>query len=107
MISSSLFIAWTTTDTQKEADFLAHQSIKLHLAACAQVEGPIESFYHWKGKIERSTEFRITFKVLPPHLTELEHFIDKNHSYKTPQWIVLKETEVSEKYLNWAKDLPK
>ena len=104
---SSLSVAWTTTDNKKEADFLAHLSIKLRLAVCAQVDGPIDSFYLWKNEIEQSREFRITFKAFPHNVESLECFIDENHSYETPQWIVLKETNVSEKYLNWAKDLPR
>jgi periplasmic divalent cation tolerance protein len=104
---SSLSIAWTTTNSKKEADFLAHQSIKLRLAICAQVDSPIESFYHWKNQIEQTREFRITFKAFPHNIDTLERFVDENHSYETPEWIVLKETKVSEKYLNWAKDLPR
>ena len=104
---SSLSVAWTTTDSKKEADFLAYQSIELHLAVCAQVDVPIESFFPWKNRIEKSSEFRITFKAFPANIENLERFIDENHSYETPEWIVLEETKVSEKYLNWAKDLPR
>lgn len=37
----------TTTDTEAAAAELARGIIEARLAACAQIIGPIRSFYHW------------------------------------------------------------
>jgi periplasmic divalent cation tolerance protein len=97
-----MYLAWTTTGTRDDADRLAEDVIHQQLAACAQVEGPITSYFRWQGKIERTEEFRICFKCLPLALHDLEKHVLANHPYDTPEWIVIPAGRVGEKYLSWA-----
>jgi len=81
-------LAWTTVSKREDADCLAAASVSAGLAACAQVDGPIASYYRWEGRTEHQQEFRLTFKTLPiasPH--SKSHVLD-NHPYETPEWIV-------------------
>jgi periplasmic divalent cation tolerance protein len=97
-----MMIAWTTTASVAEAETLANGAVENGLAACAQIDGPMRSVYRWEGKLESSQEFRVTFKLLASQQAGLERWIDANHPYDTPQWIVVEAKRVSEKYLNWA-----
>lgn len=98
-----MFIAWTSVASSEDADRLARTAIAEKLAACVQVDGPITSHYRWKGTIETSREFRLTFKCLPEKLDRLETRILGLHPYSSPEWIVVRAERVSEKYLSWAR----
>ena len=98
-----MFIAWTTTAQRIDADRLARGAVELHLAACAQVDGPINSYYHSEGRLEQAEEFRVWFKYLPDSDSPLKIWVHQHHPYSTPQWIVVAAENVGEKYLSWAK----
>ncbi len=99
-----MLIAWTTIPTRSDAENLAFGAINERLAACAQIDGPIVSIYRWEDGIQRDEEFRVTFKLLPEQADSLARWIQSNHPYETPQWIVVKAEKVSEKYLLWAQN---
>lgn len=96
-------LAWTTVAKREDADRLAATSVSAGLAACVQIDGPITSYYSWEGRTEHNEEFRLTFKSLPARLKALEVHVLANHPYSTPEWIVCEATQVSEKYLSWAR----
>jgi periplasmic divalent cation tolerance protein len=97
-----MFVAWTTTAKRADADRLAKGAVEVRLAACAQVDGPITSFYHWEGKLEQSEEFRIWFKYLPANASSLSAWVHNHHPHTVPQWIEVSTENVGEKYLSWA-----
>ncbi len=98
-----MFIAWTTVATRGDADRLAAAAIARNLSVCVQIEGPIISHYRWHGQDERSEEFRLAFKCLPPRLAELEEQVLSSHPYEVPEWVVVRAERVGEKYLSWAE----
>lgn len=97
-----MFVAWTTTSTQDEADRLARGAVEARLAACAQIDGPITSYYHWEGKLEQAEEYRVWFKYLPGNASALSSWVHRHHPDTTPQWIEMSAEHVGEKYLSWA-----
>lgn len=97
-----MLIAWTTVDTPENAEGLAAEAVARGLAACVQISGLV-SHYRWAGRPERAEELLLTFKFLEEQRMPLETFVSENHPYDTPEWIVVKADEVSEKYLSWAK----
>lgn len=102
----ALLIGWTTVAQRSDADALAAETVRLGLAACVQIDGPIVSHYRWEGKAERAEEFRLTFKFLPEYADALERHLLDRHPYETPEWIVVQADHVTEKYLSWAKANP-
>ena len=97
-----MLIAWTTTADRADADRLAKGAVECRLAACAQVDGPVTSYYHWEGKLEQAQEFRVWFKYLPANASGLSAWIHNHHPYATPQWMEVGTENVGEKYLSWA-----
>ncbi|WP_043583686.1 divalent-cation tolerance protein CutA [Geminisphaera colitermitum] len=97
-----MLIAWTTLENEADAQRLAAESIRLGLAACVQVEGPITSHYRWEGGQQQSAEYRLCFKFLPGQQPRLEAWLHEHHPYETPEWVVVAAAHVGEKYLSWA-----
>ncbi len=96
-------IAWTTTETREQAETLARLAVESGLAACVQIEGPITSVYRWEGSVEKSSEFRLTLKVLKKNADALNKLIHQHHPYRVPQWTVANLTDVGVKYHKWAE----
>ncbi len=101
-------IGWTTTSTYEDAEKIAQGSVEQKLATCAQIEGPVRSFYTWKGQVENEQEYRITFKFLAKNGEKLESWIKEHHPYDIPQWVTVRAEHVLPAYLSWAieNDLP-
>ena len=97
-----MFVAWTTTDKRVDADRLAQGAVEAGLAACAQVDGPVTSYYRWDGKVESAEEFRVWFKYLPANASALGSWVHNHHPFAVPQWIEVNAEQVGEKYLSWA-----
>lgn len=98
-----MHIGWTTTANFEDAEELASKVIEEKLAACAQVEGPLTSYYYWEDKVEKEHEYRVTFKFLPEVSDKLEKWIKEHHPYDCPQWVAVKSIGVLEEYLEWAR----
>lgn len=98
-----MLIGWTTVETRDQANQLAHGLVEAGLAACVQVEGPIESIYRWENRTEKTQEVRLTVKFLAAHSVALEAWLLSRHPYKTPEWVVVRAEHVAEKYLSWAQ----
>ena len=102
MSNPPLIVAWTTVAEHEDALRLGRTAVRQHLVACAQIDGPIQLIYTWPDKVEEDREYRVTFKLVEGQLMDLEAFISREHPYETPQFIAVRATRTSEKYLNWA-----
>lgn len=100
----TLFVCWTTFDSPEKARIFGQELVNRGIAACVQLDSPIESIYQWKDECCISQEYRLWLKVLGSNLPEARKCLNKLHPYTTPQWIECRAEEVEEKYLKWAKD---
>ena len=73
------------------------------LIACAQIDGPVRSYYRWDGKLNDGEEWRVLLKTTAEKLEELELETSRIHYYDTPQWLVL-EAKASVEYLKWVNE---
>ncbi|HXR40726.1 MAG TPA: divalent-cation tolerance protein CutA [Terracidiphilus sp.] len=94
-------IVLTTAASPGEASRLARTLVEERLAACATLIPAVQSFYHWEGQIETSTETLLLLKTGPGQLAALEVRLHQLHSYQTPEFLVLGVEAVSHPYLNW------
>ena len=91
--------------TLTEGRRIARRVVSNRLAACVNIVlSPAESFYTWKGKLERAREYLLVMKTAAKHLAELENEVQRLHSYEVPEFIALPITEGSTKYLSWLEE---
>ncbi len=99
---TTVLIITTTTAAEKDARFIAETLVKDRLAACVQVEGPINSFYWWEDKLEKSLEWRCVIKTPAQHYHAVEKRIKELHPYKCPQIVAVTVASGSTEYLDWV-----
>ena len=98
-------IVLVTCGMLAEARRVARTVVSKRLAACVNIVlSPAESFYTWKGKLERAREYLLVMKTTAERLAALENEVKRLHSYDVPEFIALPITEGSEKYLSWLDD---
>lgn len=98
----TLLIGWTTIEMKADAERLARLFIEKKCVACAQIDGPTRSFYHWKGKVEETQEYRLTLKFSSANKEDVHKCLLDNHPYDTPQWLVVEAVYADPAYLDWA-----
>jgi periplasmic divalent cation tolerance protein len=93
----------TTLPDQAAAERVAADLIEKHLAACAQVVGPVSTTYRWQGKVERAHEWFCILKTTLQLLPRLEQRIRELHPYDIPEVIALAILAGDERYLDWIR----
>lgn len=101
---ATLYTCWTTVPTESDAQRIAQALVDEQIAACVQIDSPIQSVYLWEGERQSSEEYRLWIKTLAPLKTAARERVRALHPYDTPQWIEIRSAEVDEKYLKWAKE---
>lgn len=97
-----MILAWTTVSDSETATELARQAVEKQLAACVQVNGPVTSFYSWKGKVESDQEWRLLLKTTDSRLEQLKSWLLAAHPYDNPEWVSVEANGVSSAYMEWA-----
>jgi periplasmic divalent cation tolerance protein len=99
------YVAVVTSLADREsAERIAETLVTERLAACAQVLGPQQSIYHWQGRLERATEWRLELKTTAARLTALERRLLELHPYDVPECIALPIVHGSDAYLRWLAE---
>jgi len=100
---SSIVEVITTVECMEDASAFSSALVELRLIACAQVDGPITSFYRWQGQMESSQEYRLTLKTCSSKLDSVLDWICKNHNYSTPQ-VVIRRVDTTPDYSAWVRE---
>lgn len=100
----SLVQVVTTVATEENAERIAQKAMENKLAACAQVSGPITSYFKWNNKNCVEGEWVCTLKTTNVLSAGLMALIQENHTYETPEIIVTPILQVSPEYLKWVID---
>lgn len=93
----------TTLPDQAAAQLIAADVIENHLAACAQVIGPLSSTYQWQGRIESAQEWYCHLKTTLRKVPALEQRIRELHPYDVPEIIAIPISAGDERYLAWVR----
>ena len=91
----------TTTPSRELAEQIAARLVEDRLAACVQLDGPIQSKYRWQGRIETDDEWRVTAKTVDARYEQVEAAIRKMHPYDEPEILAVPVVRGSETYLDW------
>ena len=100
----SLALIWTTIGSEEEGQRLAERLVGDRLAACVQVDGPIQSFYVWKGEKQVEKEYRLAIKTTSKNVELVMDCLSKHHPYEEPEILVTPVLEASEGYRKWVID---
>lgn len=93
----------TTCDSREAAQALSRGAVEARLAACGQVEGPINSTYWWKDEVEVNEEWRVVFKTTTARRDELVEHLRESHTYEVPEIVVLAIVGGDSAYLDWIR----
>lgn len=99
--TTDALLVLTTAPDLRTARRLAKAALETRLAACVNLVRDIESHYWWQGRLERSREVLMVFKSTSALASELEKVILAKHPYDTPEFVALRPTGASERYLAW------
>jgi periplasmic divalent cation tolerance protein len=95
-------VVLVTCGSVKEARRIARALVDRRLAACVNVfQGPVESVYCWKGRVESAKEFLLVIKTSRRRFRALQAEIQRLHSYDVPEIIALPIEVGSREYLEW------
>lgn len=94
----------TTFATHAAAGETARELVRRHQAACAQINGPIESIYRWDGLIEHSEEYQLTIKTRRELFDAVTATIKEFHPYDVPEIVAFDIVAGSDAYLKWIDE---
>jgi periplasmic divalent cation tolerance protein len=88
-----------------QAKLIARSLVEKRLAACVNVlRRSIDSYYRWKGKVEKAQEVLLLIKTTERKLGGLEREVKRLHSYEVPEFIALPVVGGSKAYLDWLDE---
>lgn len=92
----------TTFPTRESAEACAAALVADRVAACVQIDGPVQSTYRWQGAVEQASEFRCTCKTAPERASDCMAAIVRMHGYETPE-ILVSTVMASSGYAAWVR----
>ena len=90
--------------SQQQAEILAEQLVKAHLAACVNILPKMKSVYHWQGKLEHGDEHLLLIKTSQEQVDTVFELIKASHPYELPEIIAVPITYGYKPYLNWITE---
>jgi len=94
----------TTAPDRATADRIAGVAVSERLAACAHVDGPLQSTYRWQGAVESAAEWSCRFKTTAERLPALIARIRELHPYDVPEIVAQDLTGGDPAYLRWIQE---
>ncbi len=96
-------IVYTTCGNATDAETLAQRLIDQRLAACVNVVPGVLSYYRWKGKVEKDSEFLLLIKTARGLVDQLRLEFEKLHTYELPEMVVCPIVDGAPNYLAWME----
>jgi periplasmic divalent cation tolerance protein len=94
----------TTVPDRATADRIASAAVTERLAACAHVDGPLQSTYRWQGAVETATEWSCRLKTTMARLPALVGRIRELHPYDMPEIVAQDLIGGDPAYLRWIQE---
>ena len=99
---SDLFQVSTTLSSREEAERIGRTLVEERLAACAQILGPITSFYWWQDRLESAVEWYCHLKTTAEQYSALEARLRALHSYDVPEIVAVPIERCGADYTAWV-----
>ena len=100
MAACSLYL---TAANQAEAEKIGRTLVEERLAACANVLGPIRSFYWWQGKVQDDAEVAFLLKTRSDLVDRVVARVKELHSYTVPCVVTWPIEAGNPDYLAWVE----
>lgn len=100
---AQIFVVIATYPDRSDAEYIADESVRERLAACAQVFGPVRSTFQWRGKLQTEEEWFCHLKTTSTKYPAIERFIKRHHPYEDPEIIAIAVKKGSREYLRWVE----
>ena len=97
-------IVWVTAGSLPEARRLARAILQKKLAACVNLVPKVESWYWWRGKVEKGNEILLIIKTGSAQLKKLSRLVKSLHSYEVPEFLALPISTGDPAYLQWLQN---
>jgi len=94
-------MVYITAANEAEAAKLARGLVEARLAACANILGPIRSFYWWDGKVQEEGEIALVAKTRAELVDALTTKVKELHSYSVPCIVALPIAAGNADFLDW------
>jgi len=100
--SSDVILLYGTCPDETCAKQIGASLVRLKLVACVNILPGMTSLYHWKGKVEESSEVVFIAKAKRAHYDEIAQRFSKLHPYDEPALVVLDVDNGLPGYLSWV-----
>ncbi len=84
MAKEKLIYLYITNPSLTVARKVAYSLLKKRLIACANISGPIESLYPWKGKLAKEKEWVLIGKTKSSLYDKARKEVERIHPYEIP-----------------------
>ena len=102
-MEDTYIIVLVTTASKLEAEKIIQHLLNEKLIACANIIGPVHSFFRWSGKVEKAEECLVLMKSRRDLFEKLAEAVKAMHSYELPEILAVPVVEGSKAYLDWLE----
>jgi periplasmic divalent cation tolerance protein len=102
-LTTEYIIVLVTTASKQEAENIANHLLNDKLIACANIVGPVTSFFQWSGNVDRAEEYLLLLKSKGDLFSRLTEAVKTMHSYQVPEILAIQVTDGSRTYLDWLQ----
>jgi len=92
----------TATPDREAAVRLARSAVSRHLAAGAQITGPVETAFWHLGEFGTGTEWRLSLTTVEDRYDELEALLLTEHPWDRPEIAATVVVRAADHWLEWA-----
>ncbi|HSH43713.1 MAG TPA: divalent-cation tolerance protein CutA [Arenicellales bacterium] len=98
----TLIDVWINCPDADVAHAISEALVAERLAACTNTFAPIQSAFHWKGRVERESEVPLLVKTRDELFDQLCERVRELHPYETPGIMALRIDRVNDDYHDWV-----
>jgi periplasmic divalent cation tolerance protein len=98
---NSFIIVYVTVASKAEAEKIAQNLLSEHFIACANIVGPVSSYFYWSGKIDAAEEYLMIMKSRSDLFGALSERVKALHSYEVPEVIAVPIVDGARDYFDW------